>query len=442
MAADGAGFVAGASPRQRAVAVIFSPGAIILPGQDRTVATTNPPTVCGGNYSPANYLDTDAASSIANAAASTTANDLSRFIAAERADRTPAADDAFNDLLMPIFPDDIFAHHLDKRADVESALTDPLTGMLRRAADCLVAYGSTSSGGPTQKYLPWAANLNLNVYGDSANYVDAVNMVSGRLPQIVTISALTPASLNPPYATPAQTLLRNAACPAWVDNDKLWENWKDHLFYAVGRAYRPNAAAAGNNVPCNISECINVVDPNGTRPNMAAVVIFSGARQTGQARHNSANPSFGSADKADPANYLEGVNVTSIQSNPLPGAPNRLFSKNAGNDTIMCLDTIAVGLNSVLFVDPTCGTSAQCVTDGALLAAYRSGSTNNCRVGTSGIDATCQTIANRIDINNCPGAGTTYSCERAARDFISYDCLLGFASAACQLAHTTLTTCS
>ncbi|MGH8677308.1 MAG: hypothetical protein ACREUQ_03010, partial [Burkholderiales bacterium] len=91
MAPDATGFVAGATPTQRAVAVIFAPGAI-LPGQTRSLAAINPPVVCGGNYTATNYLD--AASGINNAtAASATANALSRFIAATDSERTPVTTD-------------------------------------------------------------------------------------------------------------------------------------------------------------------------------------------------------------------------------------------------------------------------------------------------------------------------------------------------------------
>ena len=68
MAPDNANFVAGVAPTQRAVAVLFAPGPI-LPGQDRTLSSTNPPVNCGGNYTAANYLDTDGASGINNATA-------------------------------------------------------------------------------------------------------------------------------------------------------------------------------------------------------------------------------------------------------------------------------------------------------------------------------------------------------------------------------------
>ncbi len=439
MAVDGTGFVAGASAGQRAVAIVFAPGAI-LPGQDRYLAATNPPTICGGNYDPANYLDTDVASGINNGVASTTANALSRFIAAEHADRTSATNDAFNDQLMPILPNELFARHLDKRADMESALTDPLTGLLRKATDCLLEYGRRNEDGLKYKFLPFAANLDVSPFGASGNYADADNVFSGRLPLTVSFSAD-----NGPHETPyydAVPLLSQVACTGWDTVDEFWENWKDHLFYAVAYAHRPDGHDGHKDDPCNNRECIDVEDPAGIKTDIAAVVIFAGAKQPGQTRNNSANPSYASADKANPANYLEGINATSIQITPAVNDPNRLFSKIAGNDSIMCLVTLPVGSDSELFIDPTCGATAACSADGALLAAYRSGSANTCRVGSSGVDAACQTIAGRIDVNNCPGSGATYSCERAARDFLSPECLQGFASADCQLAHTTLTTCS
>ncbi len=446
MAADGTGFIAGATPTQRAVAVIFAPGAI-LPTQDRTLAATNPPTVCGGNYDPANYLDTDVASGVDNATAASVAHALTRFIAAAHSDLTASTSDAFNDQLMPVLPDDIYTRHVKRRNDFEAFMTDPLTGMLRKSADCLAAYGRSNDFGVVFKELPWAAPLDVGTFGNVTLYSDSSNTLSGRLPRTVPLSA----SANP-FRTSSYTataMLDELQCTGWNGVDEFWDKWKDHLFYAVGRAHRPNTPMIFLNDPCSVDECVNVQDPDNIKTNMAAVIIFSGERLTGQGRNNNANPSYLSNDKADPANYLEGVNVTAIQTNPTSGsAPNRLFSKTTGNDTIMCLRSLPAGAGTELFVDPTCGTSARCVTDGGLLAAFRSGTTNTCRVGTSGIAAACEAIARDIDINNCPGDGTTfdsmgqpYSCDRAARDFVGYECLQGFASARCQLAHTALSNC-
>lgn len=445
MSADGSGFIAGASPPQRAVVVIFAAGPI-LPGQDRSLAATNPPTVCGGNYVPSNYLDSDVSSSINNAAAASGAHALTRFIAAEHSDLTPAINDAFNDRLMAILPDELFTRHLDRRADYESNLTDPLTGMLRKATDCMLAYGLSNDDGPAYKLLPFSANLNISSFGTSGNYVDANNLRSGRLPLTVSFSANNGWYKNidgTPVNYVSVPLLSEAACPGWDSVDEFWENWKDHLFYAVADAHRSGGLFGAWDDPCGLAflECIDVEDPDGIKTNFAAVVIFADAKQPGQTRDNSANPSYASTDKANPANYLEGINVTSIQTNPGFLAPNRLFSKIAGNDSIMCLYTPLTGSPTNLAIDPTCGATAACTADGDLLAAYRAGSANTCRIGSSGIDATCQSLADRIGINNCPGNGTTYSCERAARDFLSFECLQGFASTKCQNAHATLTSC-
>ncbi len=170
-------------------------------------------------------------------------------------------------------------------------------------------------------------------------------------------------------------------------------------------------------------------------------------RLAGQNRNNNTNPDYGSNEKNDPANYLEGVNVTSIQTNPASDTdPNRLFSKIAGNDSMMCLRTLPVGSGSELFVDPTCGASARCVSDGDLLAAYRAGTVNNCRIGTSGIDTDLSgpgqiaSISIIVRATNCR-PGYPYSCKRAANDFLSPECLSGITTTKCTNAHSALTTC-
>jgi hypothetical protein len=448
MAADGTGFIAGAVPTQRAVAVVFAPGAI-LPGQDRSLAATNPPTVCGGNYGPANYLDSDAASSIDNATASNVANALTRFIAAQHSDLTTAANDIFNDQLMTIATDDVFSRHIDRRADFESYLTDPITGLMRKSADCLAAYGRSNDSGVTAKVLPWTTQMNVGTFGNSASYDDSAGRLSGHLPWIVDTSATTAPNTNSNY--PGIPMFDESRCAGWTGVSAFWENWKDHLYYAVARAHRPDSAVAIDDDPCILEECISVADSGGIRNNMAAVILFSGSRMPTRSRNNDANPAYTSADKAEPANFLDGINLFTIRTNPGPAVTSdRLFSKLSGNDTIMCLRPLPVGTGTELFVDPTCGASASCTVDGSLLAAYRTGATNNCRAGTSGVSAACTSLMRNIDINNCPGDGTTfidgdptrpYSCERGARDFVSFDCLEGFSTPRCQLAYTALTKC-
>ena len=466
MGPDATNFVAGSTPERRAVAVIFSAGPI-LPGQDRTLATTNPPIICGGNYLPTNYLDTDIASSINNGVPSFTANGLTRFIAAEHSDATPADNDLFNDRLTTIQPDEVFERHLERRNDFEAYLTDPLIGLLRRSADCVLAYGRSNNdlGGPIEtdrKYLPWATPLGLTTYGLDTTYADSDNTLSGRLPYSAYNAAgsIYANHNNTVYQT--TPLLSTTMCPGWTQADEFWVQWKDHMFYATARGHTVPHHYGHDVDPCINSECLVVENPSPdgspctpatcNQNNIAAVVIFAGAELPGQNRNNNTNPDYGSSDKSDPANYLEGVNVTSIQTNPTSDIdPDRMFSKIVGNDSIMCLRTLPVGASSELFLDPTCGASTTCQADGPSLANFRDPGTddNNCRIGKTVVSTACQNRADRIAINNCPGDGTTfdasgqpYSCKRAARDFLAPECLQGIHSARCQLAHLALTRCS
>ena len=464
MAADGTTFIAGSDPTRRAIAVLFAPGAV-LPGQDRTFDSITSPTICGGNYNAANYLDTDTASGIDNATPVASANAISQFIAAENSDLTAAVNDAFNDRLIHIQPENIYARHLERRRDFESHLTDPLTGLLRKAADCLVDYSRTNPGGQDHKYLPWAKPMGVSTaWGDPTRYTDSALTLGGRLPLTAYVSANgtfgnyyyngVDGSGNPV----GEPLLRgtSGACAGWSLADEFWDAWKDHLFYALARGHRVDDDDAQEDNPCSggaggsDDECIDVEGVDGTITyDVAAVVIFAGAAQTGQSRNN-IDGTVISTDKGQLANYLEGKNLTAMQNPPVDQySPNRRFSKkndasNAfSNDTIMCLRREPYGsFDTRLYVDPTCGATSRCQTDGDLLAAYRVGATNNCRLGTSGINPTCHSIAERIDLNNCPGTGSaTYSCERAARDFLSFECLQGITSNKCINAHTALTNC-
>lgn len=434
MAPDATTFVAGAAQTNRAAAVIFSPGAI-LPGQDRSLAAINPPRVCGGNYNAANYLDSDTASAINNATApSATANALTRFIAALDSDRTPATNDQFNDRVVYISPNDIFAKRVNLREDVDPALTDPTTGMLRLMADCVVRYGKTNFLGLVDKRLPWAAPLTISNFGTATLYDDGTGIYSGRFPYRADNSAaFIGGTGNSNVLAAGGVLLQDTGsqpCLNWAPVDEFWDNWKDHAFYAVAKAFAPNNLAAGTAVsPCLIDECLTVDGVTG----IAAVVIFAGRKQTGQTRNNDSNPAYTSVQKSNPANYLEAINALSIQNNSPNMAMPRIFTKVTGNDTVMCVrldPDPTVGL----FLDPTCGTTAVCSADGNSLAGYRSGNTNNCKVGNQDVLPACQTLVDRINSNNCV-------CEKYAKQFIKKQCLDGFSLTTCQDAYNNLLAC-
>ena len=438
MAPDGTNFAAGGSgstaiPTRRAAAVIFAAGAI-LPGQDRSLAMTYPPTICSGNYIAANYLDTDAASTINNGSAtSTTANALSRYIAAFNSNRTAAATNTFNDRMLFITPDEIFAGRAKKRSDFLPNLTDPNASMLKSLADCIVRYGQ-GNGSPLNlldRRLPWAAPLTMTNFGDANNYDDAAGKYSGRLPYIVDTSAST--SQNLPILNlllpPSGQNLSNF-CPNWGTYNEFWNNWKDHVFYAVAKEFAPSnvSLAAQVAAPCTFDECLNVDSATG----IAAVLIFAGEKQTGKSRNNDANPLYSSADKANVTNYLEGVNAVAIQQNSPNISSPRQFSKIAGNDIVMCVNANPI---TGLYVDPTCSTPVStCTSNANSLAGYRSGNTNNCKVGSNTVLAACQNLANTISNNNC-------SCKKSANDFVSGQCLNGFTKPKCQNAYNALLAC-
>lgn len=436
MAADGTNFVAGSTAANRAVAVVFSPGPA-LAGQDRTLGGANPPTVCGGNYTVSNYLDRDVASGIDNrTATAATANQLTRYIAASNSDTTSATNDAFNDQLVAIQPSEIFANSVQLRPDLDPMLTGPTSGMLRRVADCLVDFNKTteySLAGNPDRRLPWAAPLaaTSSIYGAEANYNDGsaiAKQYAGRLPYTVDNSASAGEADNDRYDF--APLIKNGVCPGLdLATENVWKNWKDHIYYAVAPAF-----SAYDNVfwstadPCaNPSATCYTVDGVD---DIAAVVIFAGPKQGAQSRNNNANPSYVSSDRNSASNFLEGANLSAIQTNPTSPVA-RTFSKTAGNDTVMCIRVNGSGL----YVDPTCGKSSSCTTYGNSLAGYRSGSTNNCKSGVNGIVATCQTLTDRLNENNC-------SCEVAAKTFISRDCLNGFTATKCTQAHTSVDNCS
>ena len=77
---------------------------------------------------------------------------------------------------------------------------------------------------------------------------------------------------------------------------KLWQNWKDHIFYSVSEAYVPSNDATQPS--CNGTNCITV---NGTE--YAAVIMHSGMRFDWQTRNDPVNGDIDT--KNDMMNYIE-----------------------------------------------------------------------------------------------------------------------------------------
>jgi hypothetical protein len=105
-----------------------------------------------------------------------------------------------------------------------------------------------------------------------------------------------------------------------------WNNWKDHLFYALSREHHPNSLLTA---PCG--DCVSV---NGSG-SYAATVMLAGSRLSGQARASVTTD----AQRGVISNYLEGRNAG---NHPNSGGDADYQSGTAGaafNDTLYCIDT-------------------------------------------------------------------------------------------------------
>ncbi len=187
MASDGVSYLAGSAADNRAVAVIFAPGAVL--GNQNRAAGGSAPT-CGGNYTVSNYLDNDTVHSINNSTDSATANAVSRFIVGLVND---ASDNVIvNDRVIFITRDDIFKA-IKKRNDFDIISTGIIPRLMSQAVTCLSAL-------PAPVTINFDAP-NLNTTSESA-VTPVGSLIAGRIPY--------------------------AACP-----NNLVRQWRDNLLYAT-----------------------------------------------------------------------------------------------------------------------------------------------------------------------------------------------------------------
>ena len=269
----------------QAVVVIFAPGSTTAE-QNRSGATA---PVCGGNYTASNYLDT--VGTINNATVLSPANANSAFRLGNPT--LPSAD-----RIAFITKQDIWNAMKQRKAD----LLVKLDVMTNETAKCLANFGKynkiSGTPNPANKSLPWPAQLSLSDYTDNVRYNDNNNGdLVGRVPYRVNTSQNDAHNsiLSPYYLLQASG--SNCPTPAdWAAIYPWWENWKDHLFYAISARYKPAYAATS---ACSSSD--NCVSVNGSGL-YAAVVIFADDKLTGQIR----------TDKSVVSAYLEGRNAPNI----------------------------------------------------------------------------------------------------------------------------------
>ena len=300
----------------QAVAIIFAPGSA-SPAQKRAGTTT---PSCGGNYTASNYLDNDTVHHIDNANIAT-----GKFIQSHE-DRDARGNIILtvNDRMVFITKQDIW-NALQKRRD----FLGKLDTMTKLTAECIASFGKKNKTGtppladPANKSLPWPARLTLSDYGDIASYDDKNNLFAGRVSYKVNNSqGITHNSTSSPFS-----LLKSdgANCPIpadWAAIYPWWDNWKDHLFYAISQNYQPGNHATS---PCDIGTCLSV---NGAGK-YAAVVMFAGKKLSGKTR----------ADKSVVADYLEGRNATDIADPDSSGNEDYQLDPAGStfNDIVYCI---------------------------------------------------------------------------------------------------------
>lgn len=298
----------GAIVAQNVVAVVFAPGTP-LGAQNRAPDGTAP--VCGGNYTPSNYLDNDG--TINNAAVSGAIDAVSQIRLGNSA--------LLNDRMIYITREDIFnARNIRTKLD----------SLTRKAAECIADYGRRNRFGfwpypinTNDKRLPWAGRFlspSYDYWTDS-NYDDEDGRMAGRLPYRVNTSDSD--TNNQIVSSFYQLASDGANCPSvadWPSYYPWWENWKDHLYYALAGSFRPYSG---------YTSCGTCLSVNGTG-NYAAVVIFSGQTLAGQSRATT-------SDRLDPGNYLEGRNYTN-GANSSGHSDYQSGGTDSFNDVLYCIN--------------------------------------------------------------------------------------------------------
>ena len=301
-------------PDNQVVAVIFAPGAP-LSGQDRS-GTSAP--ICGGNYTATNYLDNDTVHSRNNADIAT-----GKFIQPhEHRDVNGNIILTVNDQMIFITKQDIW-NAIQKRTDFQNTLQL----LTQRVAECIANYGNNNSDIDNHS-LPWPAPLVLSDYAVSSNYNDVPyttsSSYSGRVPYIVNNSrATTVNSIPSPY-----DLLKSdgANCPVpanWAAIYPWYDNWKDHLFYALSQKFEPQTGSTHT--------CGTCVAVNGTP--YAAVVMFANSRIGTQVRTSDTT----STNRGNISNYLESNNATNYPDTNGNKNYQSQAATNSFNDVLYCI---------------------------------------------------------------------------------------------------------
>ena len=333
---DSAGAVVqGNVAEDRPVAIIFAAGKAIG-GQVRNHANTS---LCGLDYGNiAAYLDDDGTTD--NAAINPAVNNvIDRFV--QRYDGSEQGVNPLNDSLITITHEDLWLALDD--AITSAGFVTAMRNLTEAVAMCFAEYGANN----TDNNLPMPAALDLNGgeyrrntdYDDSANFTTAF---AGRLPYDVSnangVTGVTEGRIFSNTFCDAIDLTSTIAINESINfsNDTgsdtgeyfdLWQNWKDHFFYAVSKRFKPDGS--GSAAPCDPggSDCVDV---NGAK--YAGIIFFSGLKQGVQSRYA---PPFEADEKDDINNYLENGNAADFPDNSGNGSYD--IVGGISNDIMFCI---------------------------------------------------------------------------------------------------------
>lgn len=354
---------------ERPIALIIAPGkrldTVAFLGadgrtQNRTLNANTP--ICDTDYDPALFLDVDAFLS-ANAILRELDNTIISGSLIDNAQlgsggdengveafvTSPPLDSSINDQVVVITQTELF-EAVRKRSD----FLPNLRCVTQIAAQCLANYGRD------HLRLPWPAPIGLGDYRPDASYNDDSSLTGlGRLPNTLdtsnsmmgvvspaflladgnhmacnlssldssTLTACSSAVLDPTELNTCDGHNMTAACQdtgntAVTAARRLWQQWKDRLFYAVSDPFLPSATPAA--LPTCTGNCLTV---NGIE--QAAIVIFAGQATLDQ--HRNMTPDADTRDHI--SNYLDSDNADGDT------AYTHTHSLNAADDFIMCIGT-------------------------------------------------------------------------------------------------------
>lgn len=323
----------GATAEDRVVAIVFNPNGVIA-AQDRDFDTTSK---CGLDYSPEEFLEGNG--TIDNAEVTTKETSTTPFVVDEFIDSGPDSEKLtvpFNDQLIVITRDELW-NEVKKRKDLLENQDSSIKRLTEALALCIAEYGNNS--GNRKLPRPAAVDFVGDDYRDNSNYDDtSFTNYLGRYPYIVNNSDAELTSTHAPneavtelfdkgfcesITMPVASGGGNINLKPGANSEEyiMWNNWKDHFFYAVSDYYDPDNTGAGSVPNCDGTNCIRI---NGAE--YAGVVFFSGSRTGTQVRNDA---KFGDVDtKNNITNYLELVSFSATgTSDHTP----------TGNDLAFCI---------------------------------------------------------------------------------------------------------